>query len=192
MDIQNGIRTLWSRFGADHRTFAWPLDIRVPSYFGVLHLFTGHVYQDLMYFSNADEYYGRFPFTSPRRQRRRQTRQRLFTLPKSPAGVTTKYDPQRKRTGVLFRLRKMTQGLISMKDMVIFRPLISTPSVLRLPSYRKMTPCRKKTLGSIFVVIVCQRERERERESFYHFYNISFSFSVAFSVFLNLSSSLIE
>ena len=29
---------------------------------------------------------GCFPFTSPRRQRRRQTRQRLFTLPKSPAG----------------------------------------------------------------------------------------------------------
>ena len=30
--------------------------------------------------------FGRFPFTSPRRQRRRQTRQRLFTLPKSSAG----------------------------------------------------------------------------------------------------------
>ena len=29
---------------------------------------------------------GCFPFTSPRRQRRRQTWQRLFTLPKSPAG----------------------------------------------------------------------------------------------------------
>ena len=29
---------------------------------------------------------GRFSFTSPRRWRRRQTRQRLFTLPKSPAG----------------------------------------------------------------------------------------------------------
>ena len=73
-----------------------------------------------MYLSNADEYYGRFPFTSPRRQRRRQTRQRLFTLRKLPAGVTTKYDSQRKRTGVMFRRRKMTPGLISMKDMVIF------------------------------------------------------------------------
>ena len=30
--------------------------------------------------------YGCFPFTSPRRQHRRQTRQRFFTLPKSPAG----------------------------------------------------------------------------------------------------------
>ena len=30
--------------------------------------------------------YGRFPFTSPRRQHRRQTRQRLFTLLESPAG----------------------------------------------------------------------------------------------------------
>ena len=29
---------------------------------------------------------GCFPFTSPRRQRRWQTRQRLFTFPKSPAG----------------------------------------------------------------------------------------------------------
>ena len=32
------------------------------------------------------EDFGRFPFTPPRQQRRRQTRQRLFTLPKSPAG----------------------------------------------------------------------------------------------------------
>ena len=29
---------------------------------------------------------GRFPFTSPRRQRRQQTRQLLLTLPKSPVG----------------------------------------------------------------------------------------------------------
>ena len=34
----------------------------------------------------STEYLGRFPFTSPRRQRRRQTRQRLFTLTKSPTG----------------------------------------------------------------------------------------------------------
>ena len=30
--------------------------------------------------------YGRLPFTSLRQQHRRQTRQRLFMLPKSPAG----------------------------------------------------------------------------------------------------------
>ena len=34
----------------------------------------------------ADTGLGCFPFTSPRRQRCRQTQQRLFTLPKSPAG----------------------------------------------------------------------------------------------------------
>ena len=45
--------------------------------------------------------YGRFPFTSPRRQRHRQTRQRLFTSPLSTAGDTLSIND---KTGILLAI----------------------------------------------------------------------------------------
>ena len=76
---------------------AWPCKVSgslMPSVHVPVNCYTGHMtgcgytflWFEKLLLTDDILHLGCFPFTSPRRQRRRQTRQRLFTLPKSPAG----------------------------------------------------------------------------------------------------------